>query len=697
MRPARFGPGINAALWLLCGTAAAQTPMTGRSLLQFSQSQTAYLSAVNTLNSLAGATIPNGGSAMLTWDSSSAASCAGTGFSTGGAVSGSVTVSPTTTTAYSVTCGGASAAATVSVSGTLRNPAGDGTCTANGGGTGSSGSPWRYNCIQAAVNASTAGDTIKLAGGNWRLDTADAAFVAIDKAITLVGAGSGNTFDAYGHINNASGTTQCPTAGTSITCVYQTGPSHASNPTPVPPGIIVFGQVNCVSPFACPVQAFSDTNCANVTVTHIFFDGSVTTAGGNYAGLLSFNNCAGPVTLADIRFLTVNLSVGSETQLYASGTQDIVIRDSMLGNPQVAGSYQWGQAFESVLDRRETLINNVFWQGTYNPTNNESVVFSGNDTEAALINAAQNQSAIGPTGCGAGAPCSTNSGTNGTPHITASNNYNNGGSGLFALGGGINDPSTNGVIRDLHFTGNWFYGADVALDACIWHLASVQGNCNGGGMSINALPNSACTAFSSSGDPYINTNNSLISTATAHLNPTNGAGTMPCTTSVGGTVNVALQVFNYTAQQNYLSGPGNQYNTGGSCTNCGSNTFNVTVTANFCSGSTFTQTDSSTCATTGFTTPPTAGFTLGTLSNGVVQFAATAFTAQYGAVQWLASTSSSVPTPSDARWSYLPPVSLAVSHGSAVYLWVMDSACVTAPSTCTASQHISAAAAMPIP
>jgi hypothetical protein len=671
------------------GASAAQAQTV---VASYPVGRTVYLSAVNTLNGLAGSTIPNGGSAVLTWDSS-AGSCTGTGF-TASAAFGTATVSPSTTTTYSVNCGGATASATVTVSGTLRQPATDGTCAANGGGSGTSASPWRYNCIQAAVNAASAGDTILLAGGNWRLDTADATFVGIDKAgLTLVGAGSGNTVDAYGHINNAAGTTQCPTAGTSITCIYQTGTSHAAS-SPVPGGIIVVGQINCVVPFACPVQAFSDTNCANETFTHIFFDGSAATAGGDYAGLLSINNCAGPITLADIRFLTANshLTGGTETQLAPSGTQDILIRDSMMANPLVSGNYSWGQALESVLDLRETLINNYFWQGAYNPTDNDSVVYKGNYTDVSLINNAVNQGAMGPTGCSIGpsaSPCVTNSSLDGTFHFTTSNNYFTGGTGMFALGGSINDPSTNGNINDLHFTGNWLYGADVALDACIWHLSSAQGNCAGGGMSINAQADAGCN-LSSNSQPYLNTNNSLIGTASAHLNAAASGGTMLCydVANPSGTP-ITIKVFNYTAQTNYLSSPSNQYNTN-------SNSFSPTVTGNFCSGSSFTQTDSSTCATTGFTTPPSVSFALGTLSNGIVQFSSTSFGAQYGAVKWLASTSSVTPTPSDSRWSFTPPVSLAMSHGDTVYMWVMDSVCVTAPGSCTASQHVSAAASQSI-
>jgi hypothetical protein len=159
----------------------------------------------------------------------------------------------------------------------------------------------------------SSGDTIFLAGGNWRLDTRDATYVAINKAITLVGAGSGNSFDAYGHINNASGTTMCPTAGTSITCVYQTGPSYELGAIPTPAGFIRFGLDG--------VGLGAATNCVNETISHIFFDGSTTTAGGDYLGILAIQSCAGPVTLADIRVLTFGK--------FSAQSRDTAFRDAI--------------------------------------------------------------------------------------------------------------------------------------------------------------------------------------------------------------------------------------------------------------------------------------------------------------------------------------------------------------------------------
>jgi Pectate lyase superfamily protein len=64
----------------------------------------------------------SGQSSTLSWSSTNATTCTGTGFSTGNAVSGSVSVAPTTTTSYFVTCtsgsASASTSATVTVTGT---------------------------------------------------------------------------------------------------------------------------------------------------------------------------------------------------------------------------------------------------------------------------------------------------------------------------------------------------------------------------------------------------------------------------------------------------------------------------------------------------------------------------------------------------------------------------------------------------
>ncbi len=56
-----------------------------------------------------------GESSTLTWSSTSASSCTGTGFSTGGATSGSVTVAPTEDATYQVECGSANDFETVEV------------------------------------------------------------------------------------------------------------------------------------------------------------------------------------------------------------------------------------------------------------------------------------------------------------------------------------------------------------------------------------------------------------------------------------------------------------------------------------------------------------------------------------------------------------------------------------------------------
>ena len=61
-----------------------------------------------------GRSIPNGQSSTLIWSSTNATTCSGTGFSASGA-SGSLTVTPTATTTYAITCTGIGGSANQSV------------------------------------------------------------------------------------------------------------------------------------------------------------------------------------------------------------------------------------------------------------------------------------------------------------------------------------------------------------------------------------------------------------------------------------------------------------------------------------------------------------------------------------------------------------------------------------------------------
>jgi len=75
-------------------------------------------------------TVVAGSSSKLTWGSTNATSCTGSGFSTGNAKSGSVNVSPTSTKTYSVTCTGLGGSATASASVTVY-PVLSGSCSAS--------------------------------------------------------------------------------------------------------------------------------------------------------------------------------------------------------------------------------------------------------------------------------------------------------------------------------------------------------------------------------------------------------------------------------------------------------------------------------------------------------------------------------------------------------------------------------------
>jgi hypothetical protein len=192
-------------------------------------------------------------------------------------------------------------------------------------------------------------------------------------------------------------------------------------------------------------------------------------------------------------------------------------------------------------------------------------------------------------------------------------------------------------------------------------------------MSLNAQVDSNCVS-SNNGLPFNITNNSIIGTTSARLNAQSTSTSLCYDTANPSGIAITDLVYNYNASQNYLSSPSNQYNSN-------ANTVNASIANNYCAVGGAGTVPS--CATSGFNTAPTCSFTAGTMSSSTVPITTTSFTAQYGAVQWLTSTTPTTPLSSDTRWTsnnssapmtYVPPVRLSgVSHGDTVYMWVMDS------------------------
>jgi hypothetical protein len=592
--------------------------------------------------------------------------------------------------------------------GTVRDAAagvGVGGCTGNG----TSGSPWNYLCVQNAINAAVDGDTVFLRGGNWALDTtADASHVTIyNKAITLAGVASGNTFDTWGHINNlkpVSPNPTCPTAGTSITCVYQTGQSYSYQSCPgfpwACPGYIHVGPTS---------NSTADPNCHDVTIAHIYFDGSQTTAGGDLNALLSFIACAGPITLNDLRFIAgTGNSVGGggtsvETQISPGMVNNMTILNSEFAdplNPNTPGTYAGPQVLQITggngIGTNYLIKNNVIYQGAYNPIYINNVTFDGN--QSYNFNDGTAGPAIFPShgyagdGLGGFTGNSATGVVSGDVNLGLTNSLWYGPGEFMSIGSTLNDPHTSGGLLGLNVTGNWLIAATPDIDTCTWHLFVVSGTieCSPGnavGMAINVAVDASCNTRNN-GTAFNVTNNSLKGTVAAYLDAAGSISSAPsgdwtyCKIGVpwNGTseTQIPVQIYGYNAQKNWLSSPSNQYVTN-------SNTISPVQTGNFCTPAAGTVTG---CATSGFNTAPTASFTLGSLGVGnIVPISNTTFTAQYGAVQWLASTSSTAPLANDTRWSsnnagfpnsqantYIPPVSLpGVHHGDTVYLWVMDS------------------------
>jgi hypothetical protein len=551
-------------------------------------------------------------------------------------------------------------------------------CAANGGGNGSSGSPWKAACIQAAVNAASSGDTIFLPAGHWQLSTADSPVNVGSKTIHLVGAGSGNTFDSFGHISNPNGNQPTGT----FTRIFSSGPSATENG----------GQ--CTTPGATGGFIFYDSGIGN-TFEHLFIDGSAATAGGSQCGIIALhvtsNNYAN-----DVRHLTAGCCGPfiTEPQYAPVVTSGDTIINSLWAEPSQFisnGSYPAGQVYQAVngnVPASPHLIkNNIFYQFVPNIIDYDNVTMTGN--QILIFNDGQGTGAnlqYGPTGCNPyGAPnttCPANGLNSGNVHLSHTNNYWYQPGGLMAIGGGINDPSTSGALSDLNYTGNWVIGSIAGIDSCEWHRRDDEGNCiapSAVGMQINGMggPSGNCTIAPS--DTCFNVfNNSIIGSSLAYM-WAGGNGTIET-----GFQNHVATTNNFNAHNNYLKGPGPS----GITLTTDAGTINPSIAGNFCVGGKFTQTDSSSCATSGFTTPPTASFTLGLLSGSVVPFATTNFTAQYGAVQWYASTSPTCPASNSTSWSsnsvsqpvlsnntYVPPASLSgVTHGDTVYLCVMDSA-----------------------
>ena len=105
----------------ICGSTGTQTrtctnppPANGGAMCSGPSSQPCSAVACTNVINANPMSVYTGNSSTLTW-SSNAPSCAGTNFSTGGAPSGSIVVTPVSATLYTITCGGTSESVTVTV------------------------------------------------------------------------------------------------------------------------------------------------------------------------------------------------------------------------------------------------------------------------------------------------------------------------------------------------------------------------------------------------------------------------------------------------------------------------------------------------------------------------------------------------------------------------------------------------------
>jgi hypothetical protein len=446
----------------------------------------AYLSAVSTLlpavngSSSVNTTIPIGSSALLTWDTSPAIACTGVGFPTGSTAFGSITVSPTTTTTYSINCAGAIASATVNISGNViigLTPAAATTfCASHGGGSGTSGSPWTRDCIQAAFDAAADGDTVFLAAGNWALPISTTPATS-SKSLNLIGAGTGDTFTAGGHpvgpTNAATDATRCPTASSSITCVYPTGTAVASGG---PGGYILYN---------------SAVSCAGITVANIYFDASLTSAGGANTGLLTFwhggslTSCANSL-ISNIHLLSYNNNpnLTAESQLTLNDTLNMTVQNSVIAAPPaplLSSFYSQDIGMQINQGRYFTWQNNYFFQ-TYplEEANSDEVqigntVYVGTDTDGTRKAQIRAQMGMDAFSIGPAFNITNDPGTihdvngNGDINWTARNNHLISTGQPVGIGGGAADLGGGAGIQHPIVTGNTVEGTIAAVDGCNFH------------------------------------------------------------------------------------------------------------------------------------------------------------------------------------------------------------------------------------
>ena len=152
-------------------------------------------------------TITNGNSTTLTWSSTDATSCTSGGFATGGATSGSATVSPSTTTTYTVSCTGSGGTTSGTQTVTV-NPAATPTASLSASPT-SVGSGGASTLTWSSANASSC------TGSGFATGNATSGSVTVNPLSTT--AYSISCTGAGGTANSSATVTVVPAATASLT------------------------------------------------------------------------------------------------------------------------------------------------------------------------------------------------------------------------------------------------------------------------------------------------------------------------------------------------------------------------------------------------------------------------------------------------------------------------------------------------
>jgi len=406
-------------------------------------------------------------------------------------------------------------------------PTGPVTTVSTGGHAGTTTDPYPGANIQAALQTVQAGGVVFIPAGNWSLAGVTGGQINVTTSnITVQGAGSGNTFDQYGH------------------------PTYSASPTGNYTRLFTNNDSN---------RFVVGNGASQVTVRDIFFDGGTQGAGGgSYNAFLLVINAGSGNSFYNVR-ATQSAQAGEAcvSTFHTPGT-------AWYSSLFIAPPYH-GALLQTNSSGPTILKNCTFYNNNWNPIYESDDVMDG-CTET-LGPGSHSVASVGITG--GGTPAENGQILNSYFDGTGDDPWGPSVSG-FSIGAGLNDPGNPGTVTNLVIRGTWLIGETVAIASDIWAIYGDAGKTLGGsaGMTVNG---------------FTVDHNTILGTKLARID---FRGT-PSGDNPRGTSNSheANYLSGGAANHNYLSSPNNQYLTD-SFTSSATATYNVGLDVNATSDTT---------------------------------------------------------------------------------------------------------------